>query len=96
MTDTTAITASNMYYNHIYGTPGGVRMGFDPVMSMVDDPDQLIATLNLHLAANQFSALTVTNLKAAYNALPSNTSAVNKIRAMVHLAMSIPEAAIQR
>jgi hypothetical protein len=65
-------------------------------MSMVDDPDQLIATLNLHLAANQFSALTVTNLKAAYNALPSNTSAVNKIRAMVHLAMSIPEAAIQR
>ena len=96
MTDTTAITASNMYYNHIYGTPGGVRMGFDPVMSMADDPDQLIATLNLHLAANQFSALTVTNLKAAYNALPSNTSAVNKIRAMVHLAMSIPEAAIQR
>lgn len=96
MTDTTSITASNMYYNHIYGTPGGVRMGFDPVMSMVDDPDQLIATLNLHLAANQFSALTVTNLKAAYNALPSNTSAVNKIRAMVHLAMSIPEAAIQR
>jgi uncharacterized protein (DUF1800 family) len=96
MTDTTAITASNMYYNHIYGTPGGVRMGFDPVMSMADDPDQLIATLNLHLAANQFSALTFTNLKAAYNALPSNTSAVNKIRAMVHLAMSIPEAAIQR
>lgn len=96
LTDTTAITTANMYYNHIYGSPGGVSMNFTSLFGMAGDADQLIATLNLHLAANQFSAATTAKLKAAYDALPAGTSPINRIRAMVHLALAIPDAAVQR
>lgn len=96
LTDTTAITTANMYYNHIYLSPGGVSMSFDPIMSLVGQPDELIATLNLHLAADQFSDDTLAKLRAAYDALPANTSDLNRVRAMVHLAMTVPEAAVQR
>lgn len=96
LTDTTAITTANMYYNHIYGSPGGVSMNFNSILGMANDADQLIALLNLHLAANQFSAETIAKLKAAHTDLMSNTSAVNRVRAMVHLAMAIPDAAVQR
>ncbi|GAB5559183.1 MAG: hypothetical protein SynsKO_08300 [Synoicihabitans sp.] len=96
LTDTTAITSSNMYYNHIYGSPGGISMSFAPILGLAGQRDELIATLNLHLAANQFSPGTVEKLQAAYDALPSNTSNLNRVRAMVHLAMSVPDAAVQR
>lgn len=96
LTDTTAITTANMYYNHIYNSPGGVSMSFTPLLGMAGDADQLIATLNLHLAANQFSAATTAKLKAAYDALPAGTSDTNRVRAMVHLALTIPDAAVQR
>lgn len=96
LTDTTAITTPNMYYNHIYGTPGGVSMNHTSLFGVANDPDQLVAILNLHLAANQFSADTIAKLKAAHGALPANTSTLNKVRAIVHLAMMVPDAAVQR
>ncbi|MBT5902953.1 MAG: DUF1800 family protein [Opitutaceae bacterium] len=96
LTDTTAITTANMYYNHIYGSPGGVSMNFSSILGMANDADQLIALLNLHLAANQFSADTIAKLKAAHTDLMGTTSAINRVRAMVHLAMAIPDAAVQR
>ncbi len=95
LTDTTAITAASMYYNHIYGTPGGVSMRFDPIIDMAGQRDELIATLNLYLAANQFSESTVQKLQAAYDALLANTSNINRVRAMVHLAVTVPDAAVQ-
>ena len=96
LTDTTAITTANMYYSHIYNRPGGVSMSFTPLLGMANDADQLIATLNLHLAANQFSAATTAKLKVAFDALPATLSAIERVRAMVHLAMAIPDAAVQR
>jgi hypothetical protein len=56
LTDTTAITVPNMYYNHIFLQPGGVSMDFSSLLGLAGDPDQLIDTLNLHLAAGQLSA----------------------------------------
>ena len=96
LTDTTAITAPNMYYNHIFGSPGGISMNFDSIMGLAGDPDQLIATLNLHLAAGQLSAASIAQLKAAHAALPSGTSALNTVRSLTYLTLLTPEAAVQR
>ena len=96
LTDTTAITAPNMYYNHIFLQPGGISMNFDSIVGLASDPDQLIATLNLHLAAGQLSAGSIAQLKAAHAALPSGTSALNTVRSLTYLTLLTPEAAVQR
>lgn len=94
--DTTAITAPNMYYNHMFLRPGGISMDFDSLTALANDPDQLIATLNLHLAAGQLSDTTIAQIKAAHAALPSGTSALTTVRSITYLVMLAPEAAVQR
>jgi hypothetical protein len=96
LTDTTAVTGPNFYYNYIFGSPSGISMSFDPILGLAGSPDELIATLNLHLTANQLSASTVARLRAAYDALPAGTSDLNKVRSMTYLVLLSPEAAIQR
>lgn len=96
LTDTTAITAPNMYYDHLFGSPGGITMNFDLIVGLANEPDQLIAILNLHLAAGQLSATSIAQLKAAHAALPSGTSALNTVRSITYLALLTPQAAVQR
>ncbi|MFX3681394.1 MAG: DUF1800 family protein [bacterium] len=96
LTDTTAITVPNMYYNHIFLQPGGVSMDFSSLLGLAGDPDQLIDTLNLHLAAGQLSAATIAQLKAAHESLPTGTSALNTVRTLTYLTLLTPEAAVQR
>lgn len=96
LNDTTAITSANMYYNHIFGAPGGVSMVLDSILPLVNQRDELIALLNLHLAANQFSTATVAKLQAAYDSLPAGTSAENRLRTLLYLAITVPEAAVQK
>ncbi len=96
MTDTTAITVPNMYYNHLFLRPGGISMSFDPIIGLVNSPDELIDTLNLHLTAGQLSDTTVSQIRTAYDALPAGTSDLNKVRSMAYLVLLAPEAAIQR
>jgi uncharacterized protein (DUF1800 family) len=95
-TDTTAITAPNMFYVHLFQRPGGIGMNFDSIIGLANSPEELIATLNLHLAAGQFSATTLARLRAAYDALLPSTSDLNRVRSMIYLAILAPEAAIQR
>lgn len=96
LTDTTAITSANMYYNHIFNRPGGISMSFDSMLGLANTPDELIATLNLHFAAGQFSDATLSRLRTGYDTLPAGTSDLNKVRSLVYLALLAPESAIQR
>lgn len=96
LNDTTAITAANMYYNHMFLQPGGISMNFGAMLGLANDPDLLIATLNLHLAAGQLSEASIAKLKAAHAALPAGTSALDTVRSMTYLTLLAPEAAVQR
>lgn len=71
-------------------------MNFGAMLGLANDPDLLIATLNLHLAAGQLSEASIAKLKAAHAALPAGTSALDTVRSMTYLTLLAPEAAVQR
>lgn len=96
LTDTTAITGTNVIYAHLFGAPAGVRADVAPLLSLGGQRDQLVARLNLLLAADSLSATTIIQLKAAYDALPSGTSNLNRVRTMVYLTMMAPDTLVQR
>lgn len=96
LTDTTAITGANVIYAHLFGAPAGVQADVTPLLPLGGQRDELIARLNLLLAADSLSPTTVDHLKAAYDALPSSLSNLNRVRTMVYLIMMAPDTLVQR
>ena len=96
LTDTTAITAANVIYAHLFFTPSGIRADVTALSALAGQRDALVAHLNLMLAANSLSPASIAQLAAAYDALPSGLSPIDRVRSMVYLTMMAPEAVVQR
>lgn len=96
LTDTTAIAGPNLYYAHIFQRPNDIRMSFDRLLPQLDDPDALLATLNLLLAGNALSPPTLERLRRAWDDLPADLSTDDRLGSLVYLVMMAPEAAVQR
>ncbi len=96
LTDTTVITGTNLLYNNLFASPGGIQASTTPWLPLARQPDQLLARLNLLLTAGALSPPTLARLRAAYDALPASTSDTDRVRTMAYLVMMSPEAAIQR
>lgn len=96
LTDTTAITGTNVIYAHLFAAPAGVSADVTPLLGLADDVDALVARLNLLFAANRLSETSLAQLKGAYAAFPSGMSARLKVQNMVYLTLLAPEATVQR
>ena len=96
LTDTTAITGSNVIYTQLFGNSGGVSANVASLVSMAGQRDVLIDYLNLMLTANSLSETSLEYLRAAYDRLSSGTSPTIRVRNMVYLTMLSPEAVVQR
>lgn len=96
LNDTTAITSANLLYSYLYGSPSGITMDFTPLLDVASQPDALIERLNLYLAGHRFSPTSLTRLRAAYDALPTTASDLERVRSLTYLVLLAPEAVIQR
>ncbi len=96
LTDSTAITGPNLYYNHIFTSPSGVTLDLGEVIGLAATPEPLVDRLALLLAAGALSPDARARILAAQNALPGATSATERVRTAIYLVLNAPDAAAQR
>ena len=70
-----------------------IRGSYDPWLAKIDQPDALLADLNLQFAANRLSSASIDNIKAALLGYATTTDAGkrNRLYAAVLLVMASPE-----
>jgi uncharacterized protein (DUF1800 family) len=101
-TDTTAISAPNYYRGFVFNTATGanaasvVTLNLAPEQALVGNVPALVDRLNLLIAAGQMTAPTRTRIINALNALPANTSPLERAQTAVLLVITSPDGAIQR
>lgn len=102
LTDTTAITLTNYLYGYIYATrptaatSNTVYLDYTSFLPLATQPANLVGQLNLLLAAGSMPATARDRIVAGLNALPSNTAALDRVRAAIYLTVSTPQGAIQK
>jgi uncharacterized protein (DUF1800 family) len=94
LTDTTAITIPNFYYNYIYTTrntdPASQTIGLtlDPFLSLGRSPGPLLDQLDPLLAGGTLPAAARDRIISALNSVPASTSDLERVRAAVYLVVS--------
>jgi len=101
-TSTTAITTTNYLYGFLYANKPAsmdnsttVYMNLDSLLPLATTPQALVDRLDLLLTGAASSDRTRTRIVTALNAMPSNTSATEKVRSAAYLLISTPDGAIQ-
>ena len=101
---TSAITFPNQLYNYTVSPipttnrnfPYTYALNLTAETALATDTSALLDRLSAILCANQMSAATKARLTTALNALPSNTTALDRARNAVYLVATSPDGAIQK
>lgn len=108
LTDTTALTQPNFYYQYIYATRSTTDMNQQTVGLTLNDwlpvsrtPAQLVGMLNNILAAGGLSKASTDRITAAITAMPAGTATntandLERVRSAIYLVITSPQAAIQK
>ena len=96
VTDTTAISTPNYIYSFLFGTVNGVSMNYAAWTPLASQPQQLVDTLDLVLAAGSSSAASRTTIVNALNSLPASTSATDRVRTAAYLMLISPSGSVQK
>ncbi len=107
LTDTTAINLPNQLWNYIYANRssgatinvGETTVGFvfdSDIMAMARTPQPLVNYANLVLAGGGLPKATTDRIVTLLNALPTNTSDLERVRSAFYLTVSVPQGAIQK
>ncbi len=105
MSDTTALTQPNFYYTYIYNTRSTTDMTQQTIALTLTDwlplartPQQLVDAVNLLLASGTLPKTATDRIVAAITAMPTNSVAADteRVRSTIYLALTAPQAAIQK
>jgi uncharacterized protein (DUF1800 family) len=108
LTDTTAITQPNFYYNYIYANRSATDMNQQTVgltltnwLPLARTPAQLIDLLNVLLAGGMMTKQTTDRITAAISAMPVGTATntandLERVRSAIYLTITSPQATIQK
>ena len=80
------------------GTGSDVRADYASYNAIADNPDLLVARVNLWLAANSLSSATAASIRDAVNAIPltANNALQNRTQLAIYLTMTSPEYLVQK
>jgi len=80
------------------GTGSDVRADYTSYNAIADNPELLVARVNLWLAANSLSSATVASIRDAVSAIPldSNNALQNRTQLAIYLTMTSPEFLVQK
>jgi len=96
LTASTAISIPNTFYNSIYSATGGINLDLSSLTVNAANPTALVATLNQTLAQGNMSAAAQARIVTAIKALPTTTTATAIAQFALYLAVTSPDAAIQK
>ncbi|MFZ9746990.1 MAG: DUF1800 family protein [Opitutaceae bacterium] len=106
LTDTTALTQPNFYYNYIYTnrsatdrTQQTVGLNLAPLYPLARTPAQLVDRLNLMVTGGMMPAAARERVAAAVNGLPAGTATANdleRVRSALYLVLTSPHGAVQK
>ncbi|MEO6004287.1 MAG: DUF1800 family protein [Opitutus sp.] len=97
LTATTAMSTPNYLYNFIFNaTYQGVALTFTDLLPLAPQPTGLVDRLNLLLSGNALPAATTTRIVTALNALPTATTATDRVRTAIYLITTTGEGAVQQ
>ncbi len=101
LTSTTAITTLNLYQRmieHGFGDdpdgPATLRLDLSAEIALADDTEALLQQLNLKMAAGALSDATLDILRTAATELPADTSARDRVVALMRLIVVSPDFAV--
>ncbi len=97
-TDTTAITIPNYLYNLLYANRSANTVGLTltDLLPIAKTSQQLVDYANLVLAGGAMTKADTDLLVAALNRMPASTSDLDRVRSVLYLVVSAPEASIQK
>jgi hypothetical protein len=108
MTDTTAITQPNFYYQYIYANRSAtdqnqqtIGLNLDGWVGLARTPAQLVDGLNLILTSGTMPKTTTDRITAAVTAMPIGTATnaandIERVRSAIYLTITSPQGAIQK
>jgi uncharacterized protein (DUF1800 family) len=96
LTASTAITIPNTLYASIYSATGGLNLDLSSLTVNAANPTALVSTLNQLFAQGNMSAAAQTRIVTALKALPATTAASAVAQFALYLAVTSPDAAIQK
>lgn len=97
LTDTTAISVPNAYFNYIYATRSATTIGLTLTGLPPTTPSTALADhLNLVLASGNMPTATRDRIASALTAMPASTSDTEKYRSAIYLTLSTQSAAVQK
>ena len=108
LTDTTALTQPNFYYNYIYTTRSTtdlaqqtVGLNLAALYPLTRTPAQLVERLSLLLTGGMMPAAARERVVAAVNGLPAGTGTatgndIERVRSALYLVLTSPHGAVQK
>ena len=97
LTATTAMSTPNYLYSFIFNaTYQGVSLTFTDLLPLAPQPTALVDRLNLLLSGNALPAATNARIVTALNALPTATTATDRVRTAIYLITTSAEGAVQQ
>jgi uncharacterized protein (DUF1800 family) len=108
LTDTTALTQPNFYYNYIYTTRSATDatqqnpgLTLDAWLPLARTPQQLVDAINLLLAGGSVPKAVTDRMVAAIAAMPVGTATntandLERVRSAIYLTTTLPHGAIQK
>jgi uncharacterized protein (DUF1800 family) len=96
LTASTAISIPNTFYGSIYSATGGINLDLSSLTVNAANPTAMVATLNQIFAQGNMSAAAQARIVTAIKALPTTTTAAAVAQFALYLAVTAPDAAIQK
>ncbi|HUG12634.1 MAG TPA: DUF1800 family protein [Opitutaceae bacterium] len=96
LTDTTAIGTPNYIYRFLFNTVNGVSMDYTAWLPLATQPQQLVETLDLVIAAGSSTQAARDTIIEALNSLPGSTTDTNRVRSAAYLMLTSPGGSVQR
>ena len=108
LTDTTALTQPNFYYQYIYNTRSTTDMAQQLIglnltdwLPLARTPQQLVDSINLLLAGGGVPKATTDRMVAAITAMPAGTATstandLERVRSAIYLIVTSPQGTIQK
>jgi uncharacterized protein (DUF1800 family) len=103
LTDTTALTQANFYYQYIYANRADATPGLNLTawLPLARTPQQLVDAVNLLLVGGAVPKAASDRMVAAITAMPAGTATstandLERVRSAIYLAITSPQGAIQK